>query len=386
MTWQKISLGEIAVKNGGSVDPGKHPDETFCLYSIPAFDLGKPEICKGSLIGSSKKVVIEDDVMISRIVPHIRRSWVVGQKSQYRKIASGEWIVFRSKQIWPCYLKWVLISDEFHLSFLKTVAGVGGSLLRARPSEVYKISIPLPPLPEQRRIAAILDAADALRRKRRAALSELDTLLQTTFIDLFGDPVTNPKGWASTNIDSVSEKVTDGDHHTPQRSSSGFKLLSARNVLDGEIDLVNTDFVEKSEYERMIKRCKPEMDDILISCSGTIGRVSRIKFNEPVVLVRSAALIKPKKEMIHPVFLESVLRTPQLKSKMLQAAKSSSQANLFQKPIKELTIPLPPLPLQHHFAAIVAGVERQKERMRAHLGELDALFASLQQRAFNGDF
>ena len=168
MKWNMISIGDVALRKGGSVDPKKHQDEVFELYSIPAFDAGAPEVVAGSTIGSSKKAVQPNDVMISRIVPHIRRACVVGPAGRYRQIASGEWIIFRGERIWPKYLRWLLVGDVFHSAFLRTVSGVGGSLLRARPAEVFKIQIPLPPLPEQRRIAEILDKADALRAKRRA--------------------------------------------------------------------------------------------------------------------------------------------------------------------------------------------------------------------------
>lgn len=125
-------------------------------------------------------------------------------------------------------------------------------------SDIRAEKIPLPPLPEQKRIAKILDAADALRAKRRESLAQLDTLLQSTFLDMFGDPVTNSKGWDRTTLEDFSVKITDGDHHTPKRTESGIKLLSARNVLDGDIDLLNVDFVDTDEYQRMIKRCHPE--------------------------------------------------------------------------------------------------------------------------------
>lgn len=252
-------------------------------------------------------------------------------------------------------------------------------------SNFKNLQLPLPPLAEQKRIAAILDAADAMRAKRRESLALLDTLLQSTFFDMFGDPITNPMGWTRTTLTDFAIKVTDGDHHTPNRTESGIKLLSARNVLDGDIDLTNTDFVGTSEYKRMIKRCHPEQGDILISCSGSIGRVSRIRFNEPIVLVRSAALVKIDHNIAVTEFVEYLLRTPSLKSAMLRLAKSSSQANLFQKPIRNLPVLAPPLDLQRRFAAIVESVEKQKAIQRAHLAELDTLFSSLQQRAFNGD-
>ncbi len=97
-------------------------------------------------------------------------------------IGSGEWIVFRDDSVYPPYLRQLLTSDWFHPEFMRTVSGVGGSLVRARPSNVAKIKVPLPPFQEQRRTAAILDQAKALQAKRRQALAKLDTLTQSLFL------------------------------------------------------------------------------------------------------------------------------------------------------------------------------------------------------------
>ena len=179
-----IPLEKLMLRRGGAVDPSKFTEEEFDLYSIPAFDRGKSELTLGRDIGSSKQLLETNDILISKIVPHIRRAWVVGPPRGKRIIGSGEWIVFRSKTIEPRYLANVLVGDSFHKKFMQTVSGVGGSLLRARPAQVAQIQIPFPPLPEQKRIAAILDAADAIRTKRRESLTQLDVLLQSTFLDI----------------------------------------------------------------------------------------------------------------------------------------------------------------------------------------------------------
>jgi type I restriction enzyme, S subunit len=203
--WEVVQLKEVMASRTGSVDPSKFPDESFDLYSIPAFDIGKFEVREGSEIGSTKQIVQTGDVLLSKIVPHIRRAWIVGPQNDRRLIASGEWIVFRDKRFYPPYLRQLLISDLFHSQFMATVAGVGGSLLRARPAQVAQIAIPLPPLPEQKRIAAILDSADAIRNKRKAAIAKLDQLAQSVFLEMFGDPVRNEKGWPYCSLgESIS--------------------------------------------------------------------------------------------------------------------------------------------------------------------------------------
>jgi len=377
-----MALEEIMPPRLGTVDPAAHPDEEFDLYSIPAFDAGEPEVAIGRQIGSAKQIVKPGDVLLSRIVPHIRRAWVVGDDRGRRIIASSEWIVFRGPSVVPHYLRHVLVGDPFHAEFMHTVSGVGGSLLRARPAYVAKIRIPLPTLLEQRRVAEILDKADALRAKRRTALAQLDRLTQSIFLDMFGDPATNPKGLLTSNIDGIAEQVTDGEHLTPERTTEGIKLLSARNVRDGYIDFENVDYIGIDEYERIRRRCNPSRGDILISCSGTIGRVASVETDECFSLVRSAALVRPKSAAIRTKFLEHYLRTPALKARMLRRANASSQANLFQGQIRELPVFVPPVELQDTFVRTVARVESLKAIGQGVLAELEALFASLQHRAF----
>jgi len=159
-------------KSVSSFDPAMSPNEVYLLYSIPAFDSGEPDVVCGKAVGSTKQIVLAGDVLLSKIVPHIRRTWVVRNNTGKKMIASTEWIIFRTDNADPDYLKFALTDDNFHQAFMNTTSGVGGSLLRARPSLVAQIEIPLPPLPEQRRIAALLKKKMAAVEKARAASQE----------------------------------------------------------------------------------------------------------------------------------------------------------------------------------------------------------------------
>ena len=277
MKWNSISMGDIALRKGGSVDPKKHQSEVFELYSISAFDAGTPDVVAGSAIGSSKKAVRPNDVMISRIVPHIRRVCIVKPSNGYRQIASSEWIVFRDDRIWPNYLRWVLVGDIFHSAFMRTVSGVGGSLLRARPAQVFKIRIPLPPLAEQQRIAEILDAADALRAKRRETLAQLDALLQSTFLDMFGDPVR--LGWTMATVEAVASSQRGAIRTGPFGSQllhsefvdEGIRVLGIDNAVANEFREGEPRFITAQKYEKL-RRYTVRPGDVLITIMGTCGR------------------------------------------------------------------------------------------------------------------
>jgi type I restriction enzyme S subunit len=175
--WRWVKLGEVMPDYVGTIDPRQYPDELFALHSIPAYETGKPDILPGRKIGSSKQFVKVGDVLLSKIVPHIRRSWVVETCETENLIASTEWIVFRSNVVDPWFLQYALRTDEFHKRFIDTTSGVCGSLTRARPKLVAEITIPLPPLPDQQRIAAILREQMAVVDKaRKAAEEELEAI------------------------------------------------------------------------------------------------------------------------------------------------------------------------------------------------------------------
>ena len=186
--WPMVKLKELMRKTK-SIDPRKYPDEEFALYSIPAYDNGIPEKIFGRDIGSSKIWLKDSDVVLSKIVPHIRRTWVItdGEK----QIGSSEWIVFNDDRFDPQFIANYLKSDVFHYQLLTTVAGVGGSLNRARPAAVAELKIPLPPLGEQKRIAeifgkvskAIQQVQGQLERTQELSLSVVDNFVKNELVD-----------------------------------------------------------------------------------------------------------------------------------------------------------------------------------------------------------
>ena len=247
------------------------------------------------------------------------------------------------------------------------------------------IEVSLPSLDIQKKIANILDQAQELIDKRKAQIEALDELIKSVFYDMFGDPKYNKNHYNIVKIEDVCWKVTDGDHNTPIRENSGYLLLSARNVKNGYIDLSGgVDYVGQIEFDRMSKRCNPEEGDVLISCSGTIGRVTKVKIKDPFVLVRSVALLKPN-DTINATFLENYLRTQYLQLLMYRNSSKSSQANLFNNKIKALPVMVPPIDIQNQFAEIVENIEKQKELLNRSLIELENNFNSLMQRAFKGE-
>jgi type I restriction enzyme S subunit len=249
--------------------------------------------------------------------------------------------------------------------------------------------IPLPPLAEQKRIAAILDAADALRAKRRETLAQLDTLLQSTFLDMFGDPVTNPKGWETKTIRGTNSLVQIGPFgsllHKEDYISGGIPLINPKHIVSGKIVVGNDETITKEKAEKL-KTYRLMAGDVIMGRRGEMGRCAVINDETIGMLCGTGSLfVRPNPERLTPLYTSKVLSSESMKAHLEKVAWGVTMANLNRTKIESLTIPLPPLAIQQKFATIVESTEQQKNRLRNHLTELDTLFASLQQRAFNGD-
>ncbi|MCZ8070306.1 MAG: restriction endonuclease subunit S [Cytophagales bacterium] len=288
-----------------------------------------------------------------------------------------------TKDVNPRYFFWSLFSKHLNKSTLRYQNKTTGILNLKLERYLEEEKIKLPDLKTQQKIAGILEQADAARQKRKQSNQLTEQFLQSAFLEMFGDFRLMIPRYEIKKLGEIAERVTDGEHTTPIRQASGIKLLSARNIKNGYFDFeAGVDYIGEDEYNRMNKRVKPQLNDVLLSCSGTIGRVLTVKINEPFQLVRSVALIRINQDVLHPVYLEYLLRSDYGQFEIDKRANKSSQANIFTNPIKDIPIVIPPLPLQQKFAALVEQVERLRAKQRESERELDNLFQSLMQKYF----
>jgi len=176
-----------------------------------------------------------------------------------------------------------------------------------------------------------------------------------------------PDGWHWFSIDQLTSVVTDGEHITPTRSSSGVLLLSARNVLNGRLALEDVDYVPEEEYRRISQRLSIQEGDVLLSCSGTVGRTCVVPAGMRFGLVRSVAVLRT----VHvvPEFLCFQLQSPFGQSQIDDRKTQTAQANLFQGKIRQLVVAVPPIDEQRR---IVAEAERRLSLIRSVETEVDA--------------
>ena len=264
---------------------------------------------------------------------------------------------------------------------------VGGGQPNISQTIIREIPIPLPPLAEQKRIVAILDAADALRAKRRESLAQLGTLLQSTFLELFGDPVTNPKGWEQRLLGSICDVGSSKRVFVNELVETGvpfFRGTEIGQLGDGRT-VVPSLFITKEHYETLKAYSGvPQRGDLLLPSICEDGRIYSVKDDTPFYFKDGRVLwIKVHGSQIVSTFLKTHLKQIFAKD-YAKIASGTTFAELKIFALKDLLIHVPPINQQLHFATITESIERQKTRLRTHLAELDALFASLQSRAFNG--
>ena len=280
----------------------------------------------------------------------------------------------------PEYLCWALASMD--LVGGANRAAMGATLNKAK---LQQLMIPLPPMEEQRRIAAILDQADALRAKRREALAHLDDLTQSIFLDMFGDPVTNTREWRVMAFGDVCQtrlgKMLDAKQQTGNHVRA---YLRNANVQWFNFDLDDVLTMDFDPAARELFRLRD--GDLLICEGGRPGR-SAIWRGELEECYYQKALhrARPLRDRATPEYLAFMLWIFVERGALDDHISSATIAHLTSERLKAMPVPVPPLAMQSAFADRVAEIERVRAVGQAHSVELDGLFASLQARAFAGE-
>lgn len=260
--------------------------------------------------------------------------------------------------------------------------GTGSTFKQISRSTIDDLSIPLPPLPEQKRIAAILDKADAIRHKRQQATKLTEELLRSVFLDMFGDPVTNPKGWEVKKFEEAGSLDRGVSKHRPRNAP---ELLGGQHPLIQTGDVSNSDgYIRsyKSTYsDTGLKQSKIWPSGTLcITIAANIAKTGILTFDAcfPDSVVGFSPNDQATTEYVQfwLGFLQKILE---------DSAPESAQKNINLEILRNLDIPLPPIELQHKFSKHVAALHNLKTKQSKGVNTSDTLFTSLLQRAFRGE-
>ena len=337
----------------------------------------------------ARQLVEADDVLVATVRPNLNGVALINGAHHGMTASTGYCVLRPDKdKLYSRFLFHWVKTGMFVQRMVDVATGANYPAVSA--AKVKASKIPLPPLAEQKRVARILDAADALRTKRRESLAQLDDLLQSTFLDMFGDPVVNPMGWPPITLSEISEEFRDGPFGSNLKTShyveKGVRVIRLQNIGVGE--MLNDDhaFISEEHFASLPRNhCKP--GDVII---GTMGDPNLRACIVPAAVQRAlnkadCILMRVDMSKVDANYVCWLLNNPGIVSMALRLVRGQTRGRISLGRLKNFQVHLPPIDLQHRFASLVEAVEQQRASQRAHLAELDTLFASLQSRAFRGD-
>lgn len=368
MAWEKVELGEICeFKYGKGLPqrarvPGEYPVfgsngvvgfHEECLVSAPTIIIGR----KGSI----------GEVHVSEI-----DCWPIDTTyyiNEFDERISFEWLVY-------------VLSHNTQLKMMNKAAAVPG----LNRNDAYSLQIPLPPLPEQRRLAALLDRADALRRRDEALLEAYEALGRSVFLEMFGDPFNNQKGFPHGTIRDLVSEVKYGT--SKKAGTEGqFPYLRMNNITySGNLDITDLKYIDLNEKEQ--PKYLAEKGDVLFNRTNSkelVGKTTVFNLDSPMALAGYIIRVRTNKNA-NPYFISGYLNSRHGKLILENMCKNIvGMANINAQELQDIKILIPPIPLQNHFARIIENLESQKQKVRAQRAQSEALFQGLLQRAFRGE-
>jgi len=324
------------------------------------------------------------NVLYSKLRPNLNKV-VVPNNSGY---CTSELLPLKPdpKRLDRGYLAHYLRSPEFVAWAVSRTDGA--KMPRVKMDVLREHLIPLPELIEQRRIVAILDKADAIRTKRREILNLADDFLRSVFLDMFGDPVTNSKGWQKLPLRDCSDRIQIGPFgtqlHQEDYIEGGVPIVNPTHIVDGKICVNNSLSISKKLHAKL-----PEYhlakDDVIMGRRGEMGRCALVTEVESGFMCGTGSLfIRSDKAKVQPDYLLNVLSSPSAKLTFERASLGATMPNLNKGIVSNFEIGIPPIAYQEQFSELVAINSRLNKNLVIAMVEANALFTSLQQHAFSG--
>jgi type I restriction enzyme S subunit len=440
-SWAQISAAKIISESLGGVNPSKAPGEIFELFSIPGYDIGKSEILSGREIGSNKQVVRAGQVLLSKINPRISRTWIVRPTTNYRSIASTEWIAFECKNIFlPEFIKYLLQTETIRGYLASKVTGSGGSLQRVNKATVSQISLPVPPISEQTRIVKKIESTEAVLRSIKTVTSNAENLAakyrESILKRAFRGELTRQKlsdESAEQLIERIREKresssagkrgrrpelpqispdempfaipnnwkwISLGDFsfvtklagfeytkHVQLLDKGEVPVIRAQNVRKGYLDLSNLKYISL-KVSNLLERCALTKKCLVMTFIGAnIGDTAIIDPETRFHLAPNVAKIEAD-DAIYLDYLMHYLLSPDGRSQVFKSMKSTAQPSLSMTTIREVFVPLPPMREQIEISKILQihfnSIRKISENIQTLKSSVADLERSILDSAFNG--
>lgn len=256
----------------------------------------------------------------------------------------------------------------------------GATMKHVNRGEFLATEIPLPPLAEQQRIAALLDTADHILKQRESAIAKLDTLANSIFIEMFSHLIADQK--SQVKLKQVCKKITDGTHQSPKWEESGIPFLFISNIVNSEITFETHKFISTQTYEQLTKSTPISINDILFTSVGSYGNVAIVKNDKKFCFQRHIAHIKPDANKVTTIFLAAMLRTHHVKQQVDRVAKGVAQKTVNLGDLSDISVICPTLEDQHMFNTKIEAIEAMRDKFHVSFSNLKKTNASLQHQSF----
>ncbi|MDH4654093.1 restriction endonuclease subunit S [Pseudomonas sp. BN606] len=397
MSWPVIKFSEAISRSGlfsdGDWVESKDQDPEGDVRLIQLADIGVGEfIDKSNRFMTSKRAdelkcsyLKAGDILVARMPDPIGRACIFPE-DMGRCVTVVDICIVRpdSERIDNRWLMHLINSERFRNQIDRHVTGT--TRQRISRGNLAGLEIPLPPLPEQKRIAAILDKADAIRRKRQQAIQLADDFLRAVFLDMFGDPVTNPKGWDVVELSTLvdpRDKLNYGVVQPGENEEDGVPLVRSGDLSDVTPDVNQLRRVSAS-IDSKHRKSRLKGNEILIACVGTIGRVGWV--SEAMIgwnIARAVTRI-PIREGVNREYVYRYLQNPVVQGYFERETRAVAQPTLNVGLIAKTPVALPPHELQIAFLDSYKAIQSYKSRLLNDLDVQEKLAGSLSQKAFSG--
>lgn len=379
---ERVTLSSINQYVSATVNPADTPEDLFELYSVPSYENQYPEIVKGKEIGSTKAVVQEGDVLICKINPKINRVWVVKHNTEYPLLASSEWIVVRNSAINSNYLRWYFMSPFFRKLLTSQVAGIGGSLTRAQPKQVAKYPVPIVELEKQGKIVNLLEKVNFVISARQQQLAKLDELVKARFVEMFGDPVSNPYGFEKVPLSELAE-IKIGPFgsllHKEDYIEGGHPLLNPSHIVDGNIVPDKKLTISDEKYNEL-EAYHLHFGDVVMGRRGEMGRCA-VVMGEGFLCGTGSLLIRTRGEVTAD-FIQKVISFPSFKKTIEDMAVGQTMPNLNVPIVSRFQVVKPPVKVQHRYYSFIGEVDNLRQQVQKSIEKLKTLKGALMQQYF----
>lgn len=241
------------------------------------------------------------------------------------------------------------------------------------------------PTEAQNRIVSILEKAEQLQLWRKESDTLTENYIHNIFLEMFGNPIKNPKHWSIRKLGEVCISIKDGPHVSPNYVEKGIPFISVHNIINGFFDLSDIKYISREDHEMFCKKTKPQKGDVLYSKGGTTGYAKRIDVDFEFSIWVHLALLKFSKELLDPTFLETCLNSSYCRLQAKRLTRGIANKDLVLSQMAKVRIIIPPMDLQRRFSSIVDQIEQIRNYQRQTASEIDSLSKALAQKAFGDE-